>query len=363
MNILTDPIFLPKQIPFGLDLSDLSVKVVQLGFVRGKKNVSAYGSILMPSGCVVDGEVKNPDGVRDAISRVVAGTHLNTKKVFCSLPEGKSFLRVIEVPQLEEDELEEVIRWQVEENIPLGLDQLYYDWMLLPASFSKGKHKRHVLLVAVARYVADAFLEVLESAGLEVVGMGTESVALANSLLLEQSPPDETVLIVDVGDRRTSFTFALGGVPCFSSGTPVSSQMMTDVIAKTLKISNQDAEKLKRESGIGSFIKRDPLFCALESTLNNLVHQTQASIDFFVGSLGFSRSVQRIILCGGGANAEGLPVYLGKQLGKVVERGNPWARLDLNEVVPTIPYKEALAFSTAIGLAGQGLQNMYEEIS
>lgn len=363
MNIFNDPIRLFNQIPFGLDVSDLSVKMVQLN-VSGKQcTVEKYASYPVPANTIVDGEIKNIQSVRDSIIRCIEESKIRTRKVFCSLPEGKSFLRVIEVPRLNVEELEEAIRWQIEENVPMNLDQLYYDWTPIQKSFSKDPKKMNVLLVAVARGVVDSFLEVLQLSGLEAIGMGTESVAQVQSLLSEESGNDETVLVVDIGDRRTTFTFSVGGVPCFTSSSSLSSQMMTDAISKILHVTQEEAEKIKCEQGIGSFIKKDPIFQSVESILENLIEHIATSMDFFVGGLKFSHSIDRVVLCGGGANTEGLPVYLGKRLGKKTERGNPWVRMDLGKTLPKIPYHEAIRYSTAIGLAWQGLQYTYEDIS
>lgn len=363
MKIFSEPIRLFKQIPFGLDVSDLSVKVVQLDVFGRRCNVAKYASYPVAQGNIVDGEIRNPEGVCESITRCVEESKIRTRKVFCSLPEGKSFLRVIDVPRLNGAELEEVIRWQVEENIPMGLDQLYYDWTPIQRSFSKDSKKMNILLVAVSRDVVDSFLEVLEMAGLEAIGMGTESVAQVQSLLPKEEENNETVLVVDIGDRRTTFTFVVRGVPCFTSSSSLSSQMMTEAIAKTFRISQNEAEKIKYEQGIGSFVKKDPVFQSMEAILENLVQHIVTSMDFFVGGLNFSRSIDRIILCGGGANADGLPVYLGKKLGKKTQKGDPWVRMNLEKSIPRIPYQEAIRYSTAIGLAWQGLQYTYEDIS
>lgn len=356
MSLLFDPLFSQKKIPFGLDLSDLSVKVVQLGFSKGRYDVVKYGSVSLAPGNVIDGEIKNPEGVREAILRCMEVSGVRTKQVFCSLPEGKSFLRVIEMPKLSADELKEAIQFQIEENVPMEAGQLYYDWMPTQKNFSQDAKKTNILLVAVAKSTVNTFLEVLESAGLEVIGMGTESIAQAQSLLSEEISSEETVLILDIGDRRTTLTFAVGGTPCFTSSIPLSSQMMTDAIAKTLHITPEKAEKIKCDQGIGSFIKKDPLFQSVEAILENLIGQIQISMDFFTGGLRFSHTLDRIVLCGGGANAEGLPIYLAKRLGRPVERGNPWIHMNNGNTVPRIPYKDSLRYSTAIGLAWQGVR-------
>lgn len=365
MNFFTTPFFFSKKIPFGLDLSDLSVKIVHLGLSRcGSEVVSAFGSVPISPGSIMDGEIKDADSVRRAIEQCMQKANVRSRRVFCSLPEGKSFLRIIEMPNLPDRELEESIRFQIEENIPMGLDQLYYDWMRVRHGvFSQKEKIAHVLLVAVTRNVADTFLQTIESAGLEVVGMGTESIAQTRSLLFPdaEEKKEGVALLVDVGDRRTTLTFVTEGIPCFTSSSQLSSQMMTEAIAKTLRVSREKAEQIKWEHGIGSFVARDPVFCSVESVLEHLINHIQTSIDFFTGGLRFSHSVERIILCGGGAVSKGLPVYLERKLKRKVELGNPCSRILGKRHTSKFLCKEAPRYSTAIGLALQGLQYAREE--
>ncbi len=364
MNILRKKIFDLFPSSFGLDLSDLSMKAVWLDRSGGHDSVMSFGSVPLALGNVVDGEIMNPEAVRSAIESLLEKSgpkKIGTHKVICSLPETKAFLRIISLPRMEKEEVKEAIKWEIEANIPLTLDQVYYDWQILDLNVVGEKGKMNVLVVAVARSVVDQFTEVLESAGLEVIGLETESIAQARSLLPEKNDKN-TTLIVDIGDRRTSFLIAIGSTPCFTSSVPLSSQMVTEAISKELKISFDEAEAIKIKHGLGSLAMKSPVLKAAEPVLESIAVEIERSIDFYVNSLRYSSGIDSIVLCGGGSNMNGFLPYMTKRLGKPVESGNPWVNVQLGHEIPIIDKRRSVQYSTAIGLALRGLDE-YEDFA
>lgn len=361
MNLFSLYKFAPA---FGLDLSDLSVKVVAIKQDGDQEAVTSYGSIGLPPGAIVDGEIQQPDVVRNAILdllRKVGPKKITSKNVICSLPETKEFLRILTLPKMKSEEVGEAIRWEIEANIPLALDQVYYDWQILDEIFTPDESKMSVLIIAVARDVVDEFVAMLESCGLHPVGLETESVAQARALLSEKNK-SETTLIVDMGDRRTSFLVTMGHVPCFTSSVPLSSQMISDAVSKALQIPFEEADRMKIEQGLGSLAVKSPIFKAAEPILENITAEIERTIDFFTNNLRYADTVDQVILCGGGSNLRGLTSYMTRRLNRPVEAGDPWAATRLGEALPIIPKEKSISYSTAIGLALKGI-HIYENIS
>ncbi len=364
MNILHKKIFDLFPSSFGLDLSDLSLKIVWLNQAGERDSVASFGSVPLPLGSVVDGEIMDAEAVRSAIVSLLEKSgpkRIKTRQVICSLPETKAFSRIIALPKMDEDEVKEAIKWEIEANIPLTLDQVYYDWQVLDLNLTQEKGKISVLVVAVARNVVDQFRTVLESAGLEVLGLETESVAQARSLLAEKNEK-KTTLIVDIGDRRTSFLVAIGNTPCFTSSVPLSSQMITDAIAKSLQLSFDEAEELKIKQGLGSLALKSPVLKAAEPVLESMAVEIEKSIDFYLNNLRYSETVDSIVLCGGGSNMNGFLPYMTRRLGRPVEFGNPWVNVRLGREIPLIDRRHSVQYSTAIGLALRGLDE-YEDFA
>jgi len=68
MNILQKKIFDLFPAAFGLDLSDLSMKAVWLNRTGQHDSIVSFGSVPLPVGSVIDGEIMNTEAVESAHS-------------------------------------------------------------------------------------------------------------------------------------------------------------------------------------------------------------------------------------------------------------------------------------------------------
>ena len=345
--------FEPKII--GLDLSDLSVKVFQIEKNGNKEMVRGFGSVDIPSGIIDDGRIVDKEKVIASIKEAFgsdSARKINSRKVICSLPESKAFVRIINIPKMSEDEAEEAVKWEMEASMPMSLEEVYFDWQFLEES--DGKTQR-VLTAAVSREIVDAWMDVLVSAGLDVFGLEVESVATIRSLVDKNSKREDISLIVDLGAKRTSFIISEGTVPYFTSSIPFSSEGINDAISKALNISNDEAEKIKVKNGIEGLDKESPIFNSVNPLLENLIVEITKTMDFYGEMSGQKGGVGKIILCGGGSNMKGMAQYLNQRIGKEIFLGNPWVNLKLGSDLPPMDKEVSVRYATSIGLALRGL--------
>jgi type IV pilus assembly protein PilM len=352
MNFLNKKIINLEADYFGIDISDLSFKVVQLEKKNTNDRIRSSALVDVPTDCFFDGRVldkkRAAEFIRLAIKKATP-KKIKTKKAICSLPESKVFLRVISVPRMEQSEIEEAIKWEIEAGIPLSVDQVYYDWLLI----DEEKGKQNILTVAISREVVDDILAVLELAKLEVCAFESESMALVRSLVPLHNEKDESFLIVDIGAKRTNFIVVQKRIPFFTSSISFSSEGITDAIAKFFGINNIEAEKIKLSKGLGLSIREDSIFNAAQAYLESLAVEIEKSVDFYQ-SISEGKEIgkiKKIILCGGGANLKGLLAYLIKRLKKEVIIGDPWVNLDFGNDLPIINKEQSVRFATVIGLA------------
>ena len=353
MSIFNKKFIDPTPPYFGLDISELSVKVLQMAHKGKYDSVYAFASEKITAGLIENGEIKNVDAVVDAIKRVRKKAGISTKNVICSLPESKAFLRIVTIPQMKNEEVAEAIKWEIEAAIPLSIDQVYYDWQVLDRRLTKDKRQIDVIIVAVSKEFINSFIYILKKAGLTTYGFEIESVAQANSLLRD-SEKGATTMIIDVGDRSTSFVVTVDNIPVFTSSIPLSAEIMTKAIEQTFGISYDEAEEIKKIYGIGSVLKNDHVFQATKSVVENFVIEAQKSIDFYSNSLTYSEGIDRIIMCGGGARMKGIVPYLSRRLGYNIELGNPWVNVNFKGV-PPIDRDKSVQYATVIGLATKKL--------
>lgn len=351
MNFFTKNIVSFEDHFFALDISDLSVKVLELEKNGRFNKVRSFGSFNIPKGFIEDGRIAEKEKVSEIIKLASKNSNpkkIRTKKIVCSLPESKAFLRIISIPKMEESEAVEAIRWEIEASIPLSVEQVYFDWQFLDVS----EGKQNVLTVAVSREIVDNLAEVIEMAGLEAYGFELESIASIRSLIdSSESSLGETSLVADLGSKRTSFIVAQGGVPYFTSSIPVSSETMSDAISKKLAVSLEEAEEVKVNQGIEYSFESNAVFDAVAPLLENLFAEIKKTIDFYQNISRNGVEMKKIIMCGGGSNLRGLVPYLTTKLSKEVILGDPWVNLKLGNNLPPINREISVRYATAVGLA------------
>ncbi len=349
MSILNKKIINVTPPYFGLDISEFSVKVMQVSKHRSHDRVHGFAVEHIPADVMRDGTIVKPDVLTHAIHTACKKAKITTKNVVCSLPESKTFLRIVSLPKMHESEVHEAIKWEIEAVIPLSIDQVYYDWHILTRSITHDAQKMDIIVVAVSKQYVDEYIQMFNDAGLTVYGFELESVAQTMSLL-HNDEKGATTMIIDIGDKNTSFVITVDNVPVFTSSIPLSADSITQVIAQTLGITHEKAEEIKKEKGIGSAVKDDHIFQAVRPVADSFVQEAKKSIDFYLSGLTYSQKIDRIIMSGGGSRTKGLTTYLAHHLGYEIMRGDPWVNMRF-QGKPPIDKESSVQYTTVIGLA------------
>jgi len=352
---------------FGLDLSDLSLKIAFLKRHGKEIRLESFGRCEIPQGIIKEGEIQKKDElikiIKKALEKEVKGKKLKTRYVICSLPEQHAFVQVIQMPKMKFAEAKEAVKWEAEANIPMSIDEVHMDWQIVkPIANRSGVDHLDVLINAVPKILVDDYVEVLEKAGLCPVALEVESLATARSLVKDQVSP-KPILIVDLGATRTSFIIFSGDAVRFTTSTSISNREMINTIAQHLKITKEDAWRLKVRVGLNGNKKDNRVLNILLPTLHGLAQEIEKYLVFHKEHAAPHEhdsvsEISKILLCGGGANLKDFPQFLSERLEIPVACGNPWVNILKPPIksIPELSYQESLTYATALGLALRGLE-------
>jgi len=353
-----------KQKVFGLDLSDLSIKIAQLKKEKGGIILAAHSRYEIPEGVIDNGEIKDESALVEAISdsvRQVKGLALKTKYCVVSLPETEAFIQMIRLPQMQEKELAEAIKWETENYIPLSIEEVYFDWRIIKPIEGDADHC-DILVGALKKGLVDSYLAVFKKIGLQPLVFEIESIATARSLVKDGFSSDP-IMIVDIGAKRTSFIVFSGWTIHFTASLPISNEYFVNEISQCLQVDKKEAKRLKFEIGLNQENGHSRVYEAMLPSLKEVTANIRKYIDFYrdhglTGHFKNSKEVSKILLCGGGANLNGLPAWLSKELKIEAEVGNPWLNILAREPekIPELPYEQSIGYATALGLALHGLE-------
>lgn len=366
-----------KNYPIGLDISDLTLKMVQLKKVGDKIKIQALNRLEMPKGIMEAGEIKNRTELINKIKELVSKPKLgfvNSNEVVACLPETKTFIKSIEIEKGPND-IKNIIGAEIEKNIPLTIKEIYYDWQITEET----SEKYNVLIGVAPQNTVNQFLEIINEAGLVIAALEIESVAICRSLLYEENPKFKnqtklTYAIIDIGAQRSSMTIYSKNSIVMSISIPISGEKITEKIAKTLEIKTEQAEKAKIICGFDKAKAQGIIYEVLTDMLNDLNNKINDALEFYSNHYPAFGPVQKIIICGGGANINNIDIFIGQNSKIETSLGNIFVNLSENldninknftethnlslknvkgrsDASMAIKQNSSLTYATAVGLA------------
>ena len=342
-----------KKSGFGVEIADQSVKVLQLQkkgsqfVLRGKKTID------LPEGSIEKGDIKDMEAVSAAIvqARKEAKPHpITVPYAAFSLPQEKTFYRILELPPMNDDEIGEAIRWKIDSLTPWD-ESLEYDWQLV----KKGTDKLSVFASAVKRETVDNLNLLANKTELTPTIFDLEEAATVRTVVPTKA--EEEVLVVDVGKKRSLFTAVHSGNLIFTAESDLSGTQFTKHIASGMETSEVEAEKMKLKCCSPSSSKQDKqIIEILEPLFETFAKETVEIIDYLKRDRHIS-DVEKIILCGGSSNLAGFAPYITLKLPYQVELANPWSTIpeQSKKLSAKIKPEEALSLVKVLGLAIRAL--------
>jgi len=181
---------MPTPSAWTLDISSSAVKL--LGLTRRKKTEF---EVIHASRTAYDSR----GALADAIKRAVSGADLETPLVATSVWASTMVIRKISLPYLKSQEVPGALQLEADKYVPFGLDECVLDHFPFPPD-PQGQ-KTDVMLVASKKDLILERCKLLEDAGLKLLFMDIDPVALVNWLLLRRPEAAQgTRALVHIGD-------------------------------------------------------------------------------------------------------------------------------------------------------------------
>ncbi|MBI2298294.1 MAG: type IV pilus assembly protein PilM [Armatimonadetes bacterium] len=247
----------------GLDIGSDTIKVVELAKGRGGYQLLNYGIAPTPPDAVAAGDVQDPEMLGEAIRQLLASRRIKTKLVVSSVQGLQSLVvRIIELPRCEPKELADTMKFEVERHIPFPASQIIMDYAVLDRpGLSAETPNMEILFAAVQEESIIRHVEALKQAKLKPRAIDVQPLALGRALVECTSAGrgvGETVAVVNIGAGGTDLSIIRDGVLHFPRSIPIGGKSITQRLSEGLGVSEQQAERQKRQYGTMRVASRRP---------------------------------------------------------------------------------------------------------
>lgn len=355
----------------GLDIGTSAVRAAQVAEGRGRRRLLRFAQVPLPAGAVVDGEVRDPGPIAEAVAELWKRAKLGSKKAVVGVSNQRVVVRQVDMPFLEEKEFRAALQYQLADHIPMPVDEAQLDARILgDYETDEGRFMR-VLIVAAATDMVEGFLEVMSAAGIEPVGV--DLTAFAATRAVSPAARGESGLpgseaVVDIGAGITTVLIHQSAEPVFVRMLLLGGDAATEALAKKLNVPLEEAEAVKvnveesmtvaaeglterqrqtlqrgadkaaaGSSNVSSVVTspghdaptKDSA-AVIANHVDTLVGEIRGSLDYFLSQEG-SEPLVSVVLTGGGSLVPGLVRALEESLDVQVARGNALDGLDLDK--------------------------------
>ena len=311
----------------GLDIGTSVVRAAELSFGRGGTTLDRFGQVVLPDGAVRDGEVVDADVVVSALKQLWSATGFGHRRVVLGVANQRVIVRQLELPWMEQHELRASLAFQVQDYLPMPVEQAVLDFFPLEEvqSADSGARALKGLLVAAARETVLGNVRCAEKAGLTVAGVDLTSFALLRSMGRQSGLDVECEALVDVGARVTNIVVHGAGMPRFVRILLMGGQDVTDAVSERLGVGPDEAEGLKQHfAQLGGGDDVEAVAGTVATTMQDFIDEIRGSLDYY-GASHPSAPVERIVVSGGGSRLEGLLERLASVTRLPVVAGDPLA--------------------------------------
>ena len=241
----------------GIDFSHDALKIVLMK-TDLSHSVEKLAAFDWPLELQNDDWLTQPEATGDFLKSCLMKQGISASKAIVSAGSQIAFVREIDFPVMTETELASAMQWDAEQYIPMEPGTYYYDY--LPGGAGQSELEMKVLLFAAAKEWVDTVESILRAAGISLMAVETEAIALKRLI-----PDLQNFLLLDMGARTSQLTVFQRGCPVAQRNIPIGGATLTNALAEQLGEAPEEAERIKRYRADAA-----QLLCRLENQDDNI---------------------------------------------------------------------------------------------
>lgn len=327
----------------GLDVGSTAVRAAEVVLGSDPPSLVRAAQVPLPPGAVESGEVRDVEALAAAVRELWQRGAFKSRQAVLGVGNQRVVVREITVPALPPKELKQSLPFQVQDLIPIPVDDAVLDYDVLEEIEQDGAKMLRLLVVAAQRDMVNRMVDAAARAKVEPVGVDLVPFALIRAvgqddgLGLEASDLGGEA-IVDVGADVTNICVHERGVARFVRILPSGGRDVSVAMATSLGIPEEDAEALKRGQPVEGSPPVEQVDNTRRARVAALVDEMRSSLDFYRAQTP-GADVTRVLVTGGGSKMPGLVELLDERVDAQVQRGHAFqkvnVRLDMDQATMT----------------------------
>lgn len=201
-----------------IELGGCHVKVGVANYSGGVVQVQDAFIVDLPQQTYVDGKILDFEVLRSRIFNSLQDRSIKVKDTYLTLNGSHVITREIVLPDVHDDELDEMITYEIQQYMPINLDQFHIEYKVLERFEEAGHVKIRILVAGVSKEDVESYYKLLMALQLKPVVMDINGNAISKLFQATtvvnsgESLGNKKIALIDLGRYSLNVTIVENGV-------------------------------------------------------------------------------------------------------------------------------------------------------
>lgn len=306
------------------DMGSSSVKIIEAVYYKKNLSISKYVEIPTPKGSIVDGEIKKQDELVLKIGQALEENKINSKDGICTTNSTLIINREISIPDVEEDEMETVARYEIQQYLPINLDDYILQIMVINEEIVEEVKKMNIRVMAYPEKTARGYYNLLTRLNLNpyVLDVNYNAVnKFMNFINLcdnYEYNVSDSIAFIDMGASFIDVNIYKNRKLDFTRIIKAGGNDINEFLYETTGEKFEEIENLKKNE-VNLIEGYDSANMAIRNIIDDWIEKVEKIINFY-RNRNLGNSIDKIFIFGGCSKLNGFEEYMTSKIGITTKR-------------------------------------------
>lgn len=308
-----------SRVVLSIDLGSHSIKAVEGKLQRNVINVNKFIEMATPEGAIIDGKIANEELIINVLGRLIRENNIKAKDVIFTTNSSSIINRDILIPSVAEDEMDTVVKYEIQQYLPINLDDYVIQFIILDEIVDDNGMKLKINVTAFPERMALAYYDVINSLELNPYSLDVTYNAISKIAnygeytLTDGQVIGGTVAFIDMGATAIDVSILKNGKLDFTRMLKIGGDNIDYALSERLNTTQRLKDIVKsKEVDLLEINEVNSQTEIIKEVIDEILEELERIIQFYKNK---SKSdIDSIYIFGGVSSIKNIDIYLEEKL-------------------------------------------------
>lgn len=301
------------------DMGSSNIKIVEGMYYKNDLTIFKYIIIPTPKDAVIDGEIKKEEELKNKLSQVLKENGIKTKDAICTTNSSLIINREILIPKVEEEEIDTVIRYEIQQYLPINLEDYILQATILDEEEIDKNKKVNMRVIAYPEKIARRYYNFLLKLNLKPYALDVNYNAINKFINYVginnefEHKSNDAIAFIDLGASSIDVNIYKNGQLDFTRIIKDCGNEIDEMLIERNYISSNEIENFKMNN-LDLNEEFEPINILTRQIVDEWIEKIEKIIQFYKNR-NMGNELNNIIIFGGSSKIKGMEEYMTRKLG------------------------------------------------